>query len=90
MRLWIGILIIGLACTVIGFVIYFKNIPMSKSKKPALLTGIFLPLFFSYSYGESFVSDSSYNLTLVDLSGLLALGIISGIFIGCYFLIHNS
>jgi len=90
MRLWIGILIIGLACTVIGFVIYFKNTPMSKSKKPALLAGIFLPLFFAYSYGESFVSDSSYNLTLVDLSGLLALGIISGIFIGCYFLIHNS
>jgi len=90
MNIWIGILLIGLAFTVIGFIIFFKNTAKLKSKKPALLVGIFLPLFLAYSYGESFVSDSSYNLTLVDLSRLLALGIISGIFIGCYFLIHNS
>ena len=89
MSIWIGIILIGLACTVIGYAIFFNNTPKLKSKKPVLLIGIFLPLFFAYTYGETFVSDSSYNLTLIDLGGLLALGIISGILIGRYFLINR-
>ena len=90
MNIWIGILLFGLACSLIGFVIFFMNPSILKTKKPALLVGILLPLFLAYSYGDSLVSDSSYNLTLIDLSGLLGLGIISGIYIGCYFLVQKS
>jgi hypothetical protein len=69
MSIWIGILLIGLAFTVIGFVVLFENISILKSKKPIILIGIFLSLFFAYSYGESFVSDSSYNFTSIELTG---------------------
>jgi uncharacterized membrane protein len=86
MSFWIGILFVGFIFITIGFLIFFKNPAAFKKKKSALLLGIFLPLFFAYSYGENFLYSSSLQLTLIDLGGLLVLGIISGIFIGCYFL----
>jgi hypothetical protein len=74
---------------VFGFLIFFKNPNAFKNRKATLLIGIFLPLFFAYSYGENLISHSALKITLIDLGGLLVLGIMSGIFIGCYFLIHR-
>lgn len=89
MNLWLGLLIIGLLFVVVGFQIFFKNPKSFKNRKGALLIGIFLPLFFAYSYGENIISHSSLQITLIDLGGLMVFGIISGIFIGCYFLIRR-
>jgi len=89
MNLWLGVLIIGLFLLVVGFRIFFKNPKAIKNRKGALLIGIFLPLFFAYSYSENLISHTSLKITLIDLGGLMVLGIISGIFIGCYFLIRR-
>ena len=89
MNLWLGVLIIGLLFMIVGFQIFFKNSKTFKNRKGAVLIGIFLPLFFAYSYGENLISHTSLKITLIDLGGLMVLGIISGIFIGCYFLIHR-
>ncbi len=89
MSLWIVILIFGLVCAVIGFAIFFNNPAEFKNKKSTFLIGIFLPIIFSYSYGETLIEGSPTNLTLIDLGGLLILGIISGIFIAYYFLVQK-
>ena len=89
MNLWLGLLIIGLLFVVVGFQLFFKNPKAFKNRKGVLLIGIFLPMFFAYSYGENLISHTSLQITLIDLGGLMVLGIISGIFIGCYFLIHR-
>ena len=90
MNLWFSVLIIGLLFMIVGFQIFFKYPKAFKNRKGALLIGIFLPLFFAYSYGENLISHKSLKITLIDLRGLMVLGMISGIFIGCYFLIHRS
>lgn len=89
MSLWISIVIIGLISLLIGFVIFFKALRSDKNIKPIFLLGIFLPLILSYYYAENFVFDHVFSLTLIDLLGLLTLGIISGISIACYFLIDK-
>lgn len=89
MNLWFGVLIIGLLFVVVGFQIFFKNPKAIKNRKWTLFIGILLPLFFAYSYSENLISHTSLKITLIDLGGLLVLGIISGIFMGCYFLIHR-
>jgi hypothetical protein len=89
MNLWLGVLIIGLLFVVVGFRKFFKIPKAFKNRKETLLIGISLPLFFAYSYGENLISHTSLQITLIDLGGLLVLGIISGIFIGCYFVIHR-
>lgn len=89
MNLWISIVVIGLIFLVIGFVVFFKKPKSDKNLKSVLLVGIFLPLILSYSYAEYFVFGNAFQLTLIDLGGLLILGIISGIFIGCYLLIDK-
>lgn len=87
MSFWIVLLILGLVCTIIGFRIFFKNPVAFNNRKSAFLVGIFLPTILAYSYGETLIKDFPANLTLIDLGGFLILGIISGIFIACYFLI---
>lgn len=89
MNLWISIVVIGLIFLLIGFVVFFKNPKSDKNIKSILLVGIFLPLILSYSYAEYFVLDNAFKLSLIDLGGLLILGIISGIFIACYLLIDK-
>lgn len=89
MSLWISIVIIGIIFLLIGFIIFFKKSQSDKNIKSILLVGIFLPLILSYSYAEYFVFGNAFQLTLIDLGGLLILGIISGIFIGCYLLIDK-
>ena len=89
MVLWIGVLIIGLVCLIIGFAKFFQNLTAFKNKKQVFLIGIFLPLFLAYSYGEDVITDASLKFTLFDLGGLLVLAIISGIFISCYFLVDR-
>lgn len=89
MSLWISIVIIGIIFLLTGFIIFFKKSQSDKNIKSILLVGIFLPLILSYSYAEYFVFGNAFQLTLIDLGGLLILGIISGIFIGCYLLIDK-
>jgi hypothetical protein len=86
MIIWIVVLIVGLAYTVIGLITLFKNPDVLHNKKSLLLIGIFLPLIFAYSYAETLIKDFHAHITLIDLGGLLILGIISGIFTACYFL----
>lgn len=89
MNIWIVVLLIGLAFVIVGFIFFFNNINLFKNRKPVFLIGIFLPLFLAFSYGENLVSVSSVKFTFVDLGGLLILGLISGIFVACYFIIDR-
>ncbi len=89
MYLWLGLVVMGLIFLVTGFFILFNRPIKFKSRKPVFLIGIFLPLILAYSYGEYFVFESAFNLTFIDLGALLILGMISGIFIGCYLLIDK-
>jgi len=89
MSLWISLGVMGLLLLFTGFFILFKRPIEFKNRKPVFLIGIFLPLILAYSYGEYFVFESAFKLTFIDLGALLILGMISGIFIGCYLLIDK-
>lgn len=89
MNMWISIIIIGLFFFLAAFIIIFKTLKSDKNIKPVFLIGIFLPLILSCSYAEYFVFGHSFTITLIDLAELITLGIISGVFIACYFLIDE-
>ena len=89
MSIWVGILIGCLVSIVFGLKIFFKNLITFKNRKSSLLIGIFLPVFIAYSYQETVTSDFAPAFTVIDVGGLLILGILSGIFIASYFLVDR-
>ena len=89
MNMWISIIIIGLLLFYILFVNLVFTLKSDKNIKPVFLIGIFLPLILSCSYAEYFVFGHAFTITLIDLAELITLGVISGVFIACYFLIDE-
>lgn len=90
MNEWIFIALVGVVLTVVGFFVFVKKYRFNKPvKKSVFLVGIFVPMFFAFSYAET-LTEFFPKLTLIDLGAFYFIGMISGFFVGIYLLQRKS
>lgn len=86
MNSWISIVVLGAVLTVFGFFVFAKRYRIDQpQKKSIFLIGIFIPMFFAFSYAET-LQEFFPRLTLIDLGAFYFIGMISGFFAAIYLL----
>ena len=86
MYIWIVILIAGIVLTAAGYFVFItKNQDYKQINKPAMLVGIFIPMFVAINYAET-LFEFFPKLTLIDLGAFYLIGMISGFFTAVYFI----
>jgi hypothetical protein len=86
MNVWISVALLGAVLTVIGFFVFIRKYQFNKpQKKSIFIVGIFIPMFFAFSYAET-LQEFFPQLTLFDLGAFYLIGMISGFFVAIYLL----
>jgi hypothetical protein len=87
MNVWIAIAVLGVIFAVFGMIVFIKKYPQHRQiSNSSLLIGIFIPILIALSYAETLTTEFFPGLTLLDLGVFYLIGMISGFFVGVYFL----
>lgn len=86
MNIWISVAVLGVVLTVFGFFAFVRKYQFDQpQKKSIFLVGIFIPMFFAFSYAET-LKEFFPQLPLIDLGAFFLIGMISGFFVAIYLL----
>ncbi len=87
MNSWIFVAVLGGVFAVFGICYFVKKYPQHRQiNNSSLLIGIFIPILIALSYAETLTTEFFPGLTLLDLGVFYFIGMISGFFVGVYFL----